>query len=65
MKFFKEKDAKIIAHKKTDNFFSNDNGKYKQFVAEGWSEYLNSISPRPIAKFIGEFILEAYEKRGK
>lgn len=32
MKVFKDKGAKIIAHKKTDDFLKDDKGKYKQFV---------------------------------
>ena len=32
-----------------------------EFIAEAWSEYCNNPSPRPIAKEIGDRILEVYK----
>ena len=34
-----------------------------EFIAEGWSEYLNNPKPRKYAKFIGEFIEQEYATR--
>ncbi len=34
-----------------------------EFIAESWAEYRNSKSPRPIAKEIGEKIIELYNKK--
>jgi hypothetical protein len=36
--------------------------KFTDFVAEGWAEYRNNPNPRPLAKKIGEIILERYAK---
>ena len=47
MKIFKENNVKIIAHKNTNEFLKNDNGKYKQFVLNRFFKY----------KEIGEKIL--------
>lgn len=35
--------------------------KIKEFVAEGWAEYLNNPTPRPLAKAIGETIEKEYK----
>ena len=35
--------------------------KIAEFIAEGWSEYCNNPSPRPIAKQIGDRIMEVYK----
>lgn len=35
----------------------------REFIAEGWSEYLNNPSPRPIAKKIGEFVKKVYKAK--
>ena len=35
--------------------------KIAEFIAEGWSEYCNNQSPRPIAKQIGDRIMEVYK----
>lgn len=34
-----------------------------EFIAEAWSEYLNSDNPRDIAKSIGELILRKYKEK--
>lgn len=34
-----------------------------EFIAEAWSEFLNNTDPRPIAKKIGELILDKYKKK--
>lgn len=34
-----------------------------EFIAEAWSEYLNSKKPRPIAKMIGELIFDKYKMK--
>ncbi|MBO1680376.1 hypothetical protein [Bittarella massiliensis (ex Durand et al. 2017)] len=34
----------------------------REFVAEGWVEYCNNSTPRPVAKKIGEFIERVYEE---
>ena len=36
-----------------------------EFIAEGWSEYLNNPSPRPVAKRIGERLIELRDARKK
>jgi len=36
-------------------------GRIKEFLAEGWCEYVNSPSPRPIAARVGQMIKEAYD----
>lgn len=41
---------------------NNNPNKYGEFIAEGWSEYLNNENPREIAKEIGETIEREYEK---
>jgi hypothetical protein len=35
-----------------------------EFIAEGWAEYRNNPSPRPVAKQIGEIIMELASRRG-
>ena len=37
--------------------------KPQEFVAEAWSEYRNSASPRPIARQVGDWVIDAYEKQ--
>lgn len=52
----------------TDNLsrysWSNSNkNRYSEFIAEGWSEYCNNPSPRPVAKQIGETIERIYKEK--
>ena len=35
----------------------------KEFVAEGWAEFLNSPTPRETAQSIGEIIVNTYEEK--
>ena len=42
----------------------NSTGKYSEWLAEAYSEYLGSKSPRPIAKEVGKLIGEELKKRG-
>jgi len=39
--------------------------KYGEFIAEGWSEYLNNPNPRAMAKEIGQTIEREYKKQFK
>ncbi|MDE6672654.1 MAG: phage minor capsid protein [Ruminococcus sp.] len=42
----------------------NENpNKYAEPIAEAWAEYCNNPNPRPIAKFIGEIIVETYNQK--
>jgi len=53
-----EKLAGYAASKK----FSEERG-IREMIAEGWAEYQNSTSPRPVAKQIGEAMIRAYQQK--
>ncbi|MDP2217387.1 MAG: minor capsid protein [Methanolobus sp.] len=35
----------------------------KEFIAEAWTEYINNPSPRPIAKMIGDMMMESISQK--
>jgi len=42
---------------------NNNNDRYSEMIAEGWSEYRNNPEPREMAKTIGEIIEQEYNKK--
>lgn len=42
-----------------------DNPRIQEFIAEAWSEYRNNPNPRPIAKAVGDRMVELYRKGHK
>lgn len=48
-----------------DNLSKYGSKNIAEFIAEGWTEYLNNPNPRRLAKTIGEFIENEYARRYK
>ena len=46
-----------------DNLSGYGTRSQSEFVAEAWAEYRNSQNPRPIAKQVGDIVVDEYEKR--
>ena len=34
----------------------------EEFIAEAWSEYMNNLSPRPVAKKVAKELIELYKE---
>lgn len=49
----------------TYSWKNSNKNRYSEFIAEGWSEYCNNPSPRPVAKQIGETIERLYKEKFK
>ncbi|MDE7364524.1 MAG: hypothetical protein K2N27_06520, partial [Ruminococcus sp.] len=42
---------------------NSNRNKYAEMIAEAWAEYCNNPEPRPIAKYIGDIIIQEYKRK--
>lgn len=60
-KLFDSRSKQEILENLSEYSYNNDNrDRYAEMVAEGWSEYCNNPSPRPMAEEIGKTIERLY-----
>lgn len=69
-RIFLKKEIIKLYEEQTESSLTKNLSRYAktnigEFIAEGWSEYINSSKPRPLAKMIGDIILNAIKEDEK